>query len=397
MRISVCSVGQAGIFAAAPYAARTDAANANIPDFPHATDIAYDSADFPMNHTRDSAIVQEIPLRNVPDLVAAGLIQVPEAAAVEAVTRRYAMAITPDMVRIMDSADHGDPIARQFVPTANELITLPDELSDPIGDAAHSPVKGIVHRYPDRVLLKPLHACPVYCRFCFRREQVGPGGEALSPDELEAALDYIRGDPAIWEVILTGGDPLMLSPRRLGAILDALEAIPHVVTLRIHSRVPIVDPGRIGPDLLAVLDRQKPLWIAVHSNHPRELTEAAKAACRALSRAGVGLLGQTVLLRGVNDDPATLEALFRAMVAERIRPYYLHHPDLAPGTAHFRLSIEEGRAIVWALRGRLSGLAQPTYVLDIPGGAGKVPIGPNMVEPGGIRDPAGRLHAYPYD
>jgi lysine 2,3-aminomutase len=350
-----------------------------------------------VNHTRESAIVQEVLLRNVPDLAAAGLIQGAEAATLEAVTRRYAMAITPDIVRIIDPADPNDPIARQFVPSADELVTTPDELADPIGDAAHSPVKGIVHRYPDRVLLKPLHACPVYCRFCFRREQVGPGGEALNADELEAALGYIRGNPAIWEVILTGGDPLILSPRRLGAILDALEAIPHVVTLRIHSRVPIADPGRVGPDLLAVLDRRKPLWIAVHSNHPRELTDAAKAACRALTRAGAGLLGQTVLLRGVNDDPAILEALFRAMVAERIRPYYLHHPDLAPGTAHFRLSIEEGRAIVRALRGRLSGLAQPTYVLDLPGGAGKVPIGPNMVEPQGVRDPAGRLLPYPQD
>jgi lysine 2,3-aminomutase len=350
-----------------------------------------------MNHTRESANVQEIPLRNVPDLAAAGLIPENEATALEAVTSRYALAITPDMVRIIDPGDPNDPIARQFVPSADELITTPDELADPIGDEAHSPVKGIVHRYPDRVLLKPLHACPVYCRFCFRREQVGPGGEALSQEELEAALDYIRGNPAIWEVILTGGDPLMLSPRRLGAILDALESVPHVATLRIHSRVPIVDPGRIGPDLLAVLDRQKPLWIAVHSNHPRELTEAARAACRALTRAGIGLLGQTVLLRGVNDDPAVLDTLFRAMVAERIRPYYLHHPDLAPGTARFRLSIEEGRAIVGALRGRLSGMAQPTYVLDIPGGAGKVPIGPNMVELGGVRDPAGRLHLYPQD
>ena len=226
---------------------------------------------------------------------------------------------------------------------------------------------------------------------------MGPDGGVLTDAELEAALAWFASHPAITEVILTGGDPLMLSPRRLGTILDALEAIPHVATLRIHSRVPVVEPGRITPALLAVLDRRKPLWIAVHSNHPRELTEAARAACRSLVRAGVTLLGQTVLLRGVNDDPAVLEALFRAMVAERIKPYYLHHPDLAPGTAHFRLGIAEGRAIVRALRGRLSGLAQPTYVLDIPGGAGKVPIGPNMVEPGGIRDPAGRLHAYPHD
>jgi lysine 2,3-aminomutase len=351
----------------------------------------------PTNHTPDSAMMQEILLRNVPDLLASGLIAEAQAETLQTVAARYAVAITPDIARLIDRTDPDDPIARQFVPTADELIASSDELSDPIGDAAHSPVKGIVHRYPDRVLLKPLHACPVYCRFCFRRDQVGPGGEALSPDELEAALDYIRTNPAVWEVILTGGDPLMLSPRRLGAILDALEAIPHVATLRIHSRVPIVDPGRIGPDLLTVLDRRKPLWIAIHCNHPRELTEATKAACRNLVRAGATLLGQTVLLRGVNDDPTVLEALFRTMVAERIKPYYLHHPDLAPGTAHFRLSIEEGQAILRSLRGRLSGLAQPTYVLDIPGGAGKVPIGPNMVEPGGVRDPAGRLHAYPRD
>jgi lysine 2,3-aminomutase len=330
-------------------------------------------------------------------LSAAGLIPQNRAAGLRAVAARYAVSVTQDMARIIDAGDPYDPIARQFVPTAAELIATPDELADPIGDEAHSPVKGVVHRYPDRVLLKPLHACPVYCRFCFRREQVGPGGERLNEAELEAAIDYIRGRPAIWEVILTGGDPLMLSPRRLGAILDALEAIPHVATLRIHSRVPVVDPGRIGPALLSVLTRRKPLWIAVHSNHPRELTEAAKMACRGLIGAGVTLLGQTVLLRGVNDDPAILEALFRAMVAERIKPYYLHHPDLAPGTGHFRLSIAEGRAIMRTLRGRLSGLAQPTYVLDIPGGAGKVPIGPDMVEPGGVRDSAGRLHAYTHD
>ena len=350
-----------------------------------------------MNDTRDSTIAQGAPLRGVPALVTAGLIPEDRAAEMRAVTARYAVSITPDMVRIIDPGDPADPIARQFVPSAAELVTTPDELADPIGDDAHSPVKGIVHRYPDRVLLKALHACPVYCRFCFRREQVGPGGDILSDDELAAAIAYIRDRPAIWEVILTGGDPLMLSPRRLGAILDALEAIPHVATLRIHSRVPVVDPARIGPALLAVLARGKPLWIAIHSNHPRELTDAAKAACRSLIRVGATLLGQTVLLRGVNNDPVILEALFRAMVAERIKPYYLHHPDLAPGTAGFRLSIDEGRAIMRSLRGRLSGLAQPTYVLDIPGGAGKVPIGPNMVEAGGVRDSTGRLHCYDQD
>jgi lysine 2,3-aminomutase len=346
------------------------------------------------DHTRLGGISQEATLRTVRALEENGLTSPFEREALDQVAEQYAIAVTPHIADLIDLQDINDPIARQFIPSAGELTIAPDELTDPIGDETHSPVKGIVHRYPDRVLLKALHACPVYCRFCFRREQVGPGGAVLSQDELDTAIAYIRSNPAIWEVILTGGDPLMLSPRRLGRILDVLEAIPHVATLRIHSRVPIAEPARIGPALLAVLARRKPLWIAIHANHPRELTDAARAACRRLTQAGATLLGQTVLLRGVNDDPSILETLFRAMVVERIKPYYLHHPDLAPGTAHFRLPIPEGQAIMRALRGRLSGLAQPTYVLDIPGGAGKVPIGPNMVEAGGVRDSAGHLHPY---
>ncbi len=334
-------------------------------------------------------------LRAASALIERGLAADTDRQVLERVAARYAIAVTPEIVGLIDPKDPNDPIARQFIPHGDELVTTQDEISDPIGDAAHSPIKGIVHRYPDRVLLKPLHVCPVYCRFCFRREQVGPGGEMLSDAELDGALDYIRSHPEIWEVILTGGDPLMLSPRRLGAILDALEAIPHVVTLRIHSRVPVVDPKRVTRALLAVLKRRKPLWIAIHANHPRELTDAAATACARLIKTGAVLLGQSVLLRGVNDDVDVLEELFRAMVACRIKPYYLHHPDLAPGTARFRLTIAEGRAIMRQLRRRLSGLAQPTYVLDIPGGAGKVPIGPNSVEDGGVRDPAGRLHQYP--
>jgi lysine 2,3-aminomutase len=347
---------------------------------------------------RSSRLLEESPpaiLRTVDQLVETGLVAEGERLALENVAGRYAIAITPAMSALIDRDDPADPIARQFVPSADELAVTAEELADPIGDAAHSPVKGIVHRYPDRVLLKPLHACPVYCRFCFRREQVGPGGEALSDAELAAALAYIRSRPEIWEVILTGGDPLMLSARRLRHMLAEIDAIPHVATIRIHTRVPVVDPARITGALLETFSLDKPLWIAIHANHPRELTREARNACAKLSRAGVGLLGQTVLLRGVNDDPAVLDTLFRAMVASRIKPYYLHHPDLAPGTARFRLSIEEGQAIVRQLRGRLSGLAQPTYVLDIPGGSGKAPIGPGWVEPGGVRDWNGRLHAYP--
>jgi lysine 2,3-aminomutase len=334
-------------------------------------------------------------LRRAAALVKAGLIAADDGPAIEKVVARYAVAITPTVAGLIDRDDPADPIARQFVPSAEELATLSYERADPIGDEAHSPVKGIVHRYPDRVLLKPLHACPVYCRFCFRREQVGPGGAALSDAELAAAIDYIRARPQIWEVILTGGDPLMLAARRLKGIIAALCEIPHIATLRIHSRVPAVDPGRIDAALLEALDAPLPVWLAVHANHPRELGPDAVAACARLARAGISLLGQTVLLRGVNADLSVLEALFRAMVRARIKPYYLHHPDLAPGTAGFRVSVAEGRALMRGLRGRLSGIAQPTYVLDIPGGEGKVPIGPDFVEDAGIRDSRGRLWPYP--
>ncbi|MGC8476036.1 MAG: lysine-2,3-aminomutase-like protein, partial [Acetobacteraceae bacterium] len=275
----------------------------------------------------------------------------------------------------------------------DELRRAPHEREDPIGDDALSPIKGIVHRYPDRALLKPLLACPVYCRFCFRREHVGPGGGLLSEAELAAALAWLAARPAIREVILTGGDPLMLAPRRLRALLAGLDAIPHIETLRIHTRLPIATPERIAPALLAALETATPLWLVLHANHASEFSPEARAALDRLRRAGLPLLGQSVLLRGVNDSAAALEALFRAMLAARVKPYYLHQLDPAPGTARFHVPIAEGQALLRALRGRVTGLAWPTYVLDIPGGAGKVPIGPEYLAPDGtIRDPAGRPH-----
>jgi len=312
-----------------------------------------------------------------------------------------AIALTPEMLALIDRTDPAhDPIARQFVPSARETEVSADELADPIGDDARSPVKGIVHRYPDRVLLKPLHVCPVYCRFCFRREKVGPGGEALSAAELEAALAYIRARPEIWEVILTGGDPLMLAPRRMARLIAELDAIAHVGVIRIHSRVPIVDPQRVTDELLASLRPQRAaLWLAVHCNHARELGTAARGALSRLADRGIPLMGQTVLLAGVNDDVETLDELMRALVTARVKPYYLHHPDLVRGTGHFRVSIEAGQALMKALRGRLSGLAQPTYVLDVPGGHGKVPIGPAYLgdDPSAlvIEDAFGGQHRYP--
>ncbi|MCA8932455.1 MAG: lysine-2,3-aminomutase-like protein, partial [Rhodospirillaceae bacterium] len=305
-----------------------------------------------------------------------------DAAALAEVARRYATAITPAMAELIDPADPDDPIARQFLPDVRELNEAPGERSDPIGDVAHSPLPGLIHRYADRVLLTLHHACPVYCRFCFRRTRVGPGGAALDAAGLEAALAYIDGHPEIWEVILSGGDPLLISPRRLDRVLGRLDAIGHVGVVRLHSRVPVADPSRVTPDLAATLRRaDTAVWMSVHTNHPRELTEDAAAAIARLVDAGVPVVSQTVLLRGVNDDPAILEALFRRLVRLRVKPYYLHHPDAAPGTAHFRLSLAEGQAIAGALRGRVSGLCQPTYVLDIPGGHGKVPVGPCHARP----------------
>ena len=340
-------------------------------------------------------------LRRPSELVAAGLVAPEREAEIAAVAERFAVAITPDMAELIERGDDSDPIARQFVPDAREMETRPEEDHDPIGDRRLSPLKGIVHRYPDRVLLKPSHVCPVYCRFCFRREQVGPEGESLTAAELEAALDYIRARPAIWEVIVTGGDPFLLSPRRLAAIVGALDAIPHLGVIRFHTRVPVVAPRLVGPALAAALKAEKAVYVAIHANHPRELTPAARAACLRLARAGIPLLGQSVLLKGVNDDAATLEALFRGLAAMRVKPYYLHHPDLARGTASFRPTLGEGRALMRQLRGRVSGLCQPSYVLDLPGGYGKVPVGPCYATPQApagawsIEDPEGRMHHYP--
>jgi lysine 2,3-aminomutase len=338
-------------------------------------------------------------LRFVPELIGAGLVSPHAAPAIARVAERYAVAVTPEMVGLIDRTDPRDPIARQFMPDVRELEWQPEELADPIGDERFAAAPGVVHRYPDRVLLKLTHVCPVYCRFCFRRETVGPDGPPpLSGEALEAAVAYIARDPGIWEVILTGGDPFMLSPRRIADVTQRLGAVPHVKVLRWHTRVPVVDPTRVTPELIGALkSSDKTVYVAVHANHARELTEAARAACARLAGAGIPLVSQTVLLRGVNGDAETLAALMRAFVEARIKPYYLHHPDLAPGTAHFRLSIEEGQAIVAELRGRVSGLAQPTYVLDIPGGHGKVPVGPSYVSDDGrlIVDPSGNPHPYP--
>jgi lysine 2,3-aminomutase len=330
-------------------------------------------------------------LRDAASLLAAGLVAPAAVAGVAATEARYAVAISPAMQALIQAPD--DPIGRQFIPDPAELVTMAHESVDPIGDDALSPVKGVVHRYADRALLKPLLICPVYCRFCFRREHVGPDGGVLTDAELQAAYRWFADHPAVTEVILTGGDPLMLSPRRLGAIVAALSGMPHVQTIRIHSRVPVADPERLTDALAAAMDTVKSMWLVVHANHARELTPQARAALRRVQVLGIPVLGQSVLLRGVNDSAEALEALFRGMLAARVKPYYLHQLDAASGTARFHVPIDEGRRLLERLRGRVTGLAWPTYVLDIPGGYGKVPIGPSYLDDaGGVRDPAVRLH-----
>jgi lysine 2,3-aminomutase len=340
-------------------------------------------------------------LRSAGELEAAGLVTKGQVAELEKVASRYAVALTPAMAKLIDPADANDPLARQFIPDIAELETRPVERADPIGDDAHSPVEGVVHRYPDRVLLKLVHVCAVYCRFCFRREMVGPGQKhALTLEALEKALAYIRDRQEIWEVILTGGDPLVLSPRRLQSVVRQLRAIDHVKVLRVHTRVPVVDPQRVTPALIRALKIfGKAAYVVLHVNHARELTAEARAACAQLADAGIPLLSQSVLLKGVNDDEQALGDLMRSLVECRIKPYYLHHGDLAPGTAHLRTSIEQGQELMRALRGDFSGLCQPTYVLDIPGGHGKSPVGPNYLaaEDAGyvVEDYRGGLHRYP--
>ena len=353
-----------------------------------------------------------VTLREPAELLAHGFVPTNALADLEKVSARYAVAVTPDMAALIDPEDPDDPIARQFIPSLEELVRSTGENADPIGDHAHSPVPGIVHRYPDRVLFKLVHVCAVYCRFCFRREMVGPGKETtLAQGAYQNAIDYIRSHSEIWEVILTGGDPLMLSPRRLAEVMADIAGIDHVRIIRLHTRVPVADPARISGDMIAALKvRGATTWVALHANHARELTEKARAVCAAIVDAGIPMVSQSVLLRGVNDNAAALEALMRAFVECRIKPYYLHHGDLAPGTAHLRTSLERGQQLMRALRGRVSGLCQPDYVLDIPGGHGKSPVGPGYLSPADsfpsdrepdaetryrIADYCGDVHLYP--
>jgi lysine 2,3-aminomutase len=338
-------------------------------------------------------------LRSARDLLNAHLAT--DVDAIARVGERYAIAVTPTMADLIDPANHADPIARQFIPDLRELETTPGEDADPIGDKRHSPVEGLVHRYGDRVLLKIVHVCPVYCRFCFRREMVGANREpSLTPDQIDEAIAYIAAHAEITEVILTGGDPFVLTARRAADLTTRLADIDHVKVLRWHTRVPAVDPERVTPDFVAALKSpHAATYVALHANHAREFTPAAREACARIVDAGIPMLSQTVLLKGINDDAETLADLMRTFVENRIKPYYLHHADMAPGTSHFRTTIEHGQALMRELRRRVSGIALPSYVLDIPGGHAKANLETCDVERDAqgrlrVRDDEGAWHAY---
>jgi lysine 2,3-aminomutase len=338
-------------------------------------------------------------LRTPQQLAEARLIKDCDVEGLRRVAEAFSVGISPPIQRLIDPDDPKDPIAMQFVPSALEMNWAPEELVDPIGDTAHSPAPGIVHRYPDRVLFKPVSACAVYCRFCFRRETVGKGFDRLDDAAIEKALDYIDSTSQVWEVVVSGGDPLILSPRRLRRIMRRLDSIKHVGVVRFHTRLPVARPDSIDNDLIDAIKVKKAVYIVLHTNHVRELSKEARAACAKLIDSGIPMLSQTVLLKGVNADVESLTALFKGLVEMRIKPYYLHHGDLARGTAHFRTSIAAGQELMRAMRGTISGLCQPLYVLDIPGGHGKVPIGPNYLRQIGdhhfeVCDVNGRSHVY---
>jgi lysine 2,3-aminomutase len=291
----------------------------------------------------------------------------------------FPMAITPYYLGLCDPGDPGCPIRRQCVPRVEEGDEAPGDLRDPLGEEAHTVAPELICRYPDRALLLVTDRCSVYCRFCTRSRMVGRGGGARSVDKLGSALAWLRAHPEVRDVIVSGGDPLVMSTARLVRVLSRVRAVPSVETVRLATRAPVVLPSRITAGLCRALRRFHPLWVMTHFNHPKELTEAARGACERLADHGFPVMNQTVLLRGVNDDAATLEALFRGLVRARVRPYYLLQADPVRGTGHLRTPLAVGVGIMAALQGRLTGIALPKFIVDTPGGLGKVPLLPDYV------------------
>ena len=291
----------------------------------------------------------------------------------------FRLDITPYFASLMDPGDPTCPVRRQVIPTHHELESFTSMMEDSLAEDKHSPVPGLVHRYPDRVLMLVTTQCASYCRYCTRSRIVGDPSETFNVAEYKLQLDYLRANPQIRDVLLSGGDPLTLAPKVLGNLLSELRAIPHIEIIRIGTRVPVFMPMRVTDELCEVLSAHHPLWMNIHINHPREITPEVADACDKLTRAGVPLGNQSVLLRGVNDHPVIMQKLLRELVKIRVRPYYIYQCDLVHGAGHLRTTVSKGLEIMESLRGHTSGYSIPTYVVDAPGGGGKIPVAPNYV------------------
>ena len=318
-------------------------------------------------------------------------------AAVARVAEKYPLRINPYFLSLIRKP--GDPLGKQAVPDIAELETSDILSPDPLAEEPQSPVPNLIHRYPDRVVFMVSDQCALYCRHCMRKRRTGRA-KTVTPETIDAGIAYIRQTPGVRDVILSGGDPLMLDDRRLGGILSRIRSIPHVGIIRIHTRMPGALPARVDSDLTDLLKRFLPLYVNIQFNHADEITGDAAAACGLLANAGIPLGSQTVLLAGVNDDPETMMALMRGLLEIRVRPYYLHHADPVEGTRHFRTSIETGLDIMRHLRGRLSGMGVPQYMIDLPGGGGKIPLVPEYILKSGpreltVRNFEGKVFRYP--
>ncbi len=302
-----------------------------------------------------------------------------EIEAIEASKGRLATAITPYFAKLMDRHDSNCPIRRQAIPTLHEFHLSPADLLDPCAEDENSPVPHLVHRYPDRVLLLVTDKCAVYCRYCTRRRMVGESEKSITAEELDQALAYIQATKKIRDVLISGGDPLLLEDEVLDGILAKIYKIPHVEIIRIGTRVPVTLPQRITPSLTAILKKYHPLWMSIHFTHPKEITKEVRRSCAMLSDAGIPLGSQTVLLRGINDRPVVMKRLMHELLKTRVRPYYIYQCDLAMGTEHFRTPIAVGINIIEKLRGHTTGYAVPSFVIDAPGGGGKIPVGPTYL------------------
>ena len=302
-----------------------------------------------------------------------------EIEAIEASKGRMATAITPYFAKLMDRNDSNCPIRRQAIPTMAEFHLSPADLLDPCAEDENSPVHGLVHRYPDRALLLVTDKCAVYCRYCTRRRMVGSSENCITQQELDEAVAYIQATKKIRDVLISGGDPLLFEDDHLESILAKVRKVPHVEIVRIGTRVPVTLPQRITPSLTSMLKKYHPLWISIHFSHPKEITKEVRRACAMLAEAGIPLGSQTVLLRGINDRAVVMKRLMHELLKIRVRPYYIYQCDLAMGTEHFRTPIAVGINIIEKLRGHTTGYAVPSFVIDAPGGGGKIPVGPTYL------------------